>query len=205
MRRRRQKRIWFILKTARIEQPPVKEEFELREKRLKPTCKILYVAAALWAAAFLTYTAGFSKNPDQFRQMAPFYCFLFSLSSVVMLSIASYVFKELRCFKISQKCTGEEGEAADAAFIHIGSSLAPTVFLAIVLTAGHLLLTPIDIRVFAGVLFFVYAFFKIGGFIVRLVRKKKPGKKPTTIPTFMNVIANIVGSYCFYAVLLTAV
>lgn len=35
-----------------IEQLPIKEEFELREKRLKLVYKILYVAAALWGIVF---------------------------------------------------------------------------------------------------------------------------------------------------------
>lgn len=36
-----------------IEQLPIKEEFELREKRLKLVYKILYVAAALWGMQFI--------------------------------------------------------------------------------------------------------------------------------------------------------
>lgn len=88
-----------------IEQLPIKEEFELREKRLKLVYKILYVAAALWGIVFLAYVSEFSSNPEQLLKTAPLYCFLHALSSVVVLSIVSYAFRELQCMKISQKST----------------------------------------------------------------------------------------------------
>ena len=83
-----------------IKQLSIKEEFELREKRLKLVYKILYVAAALWGIVFLAYVSEFSNNPEQLLKTAPLYCFLLALSSVVILSIVSYAFRELQCMMI---------------------------------------------------------------------------------------------------------
>lgn len=92
----------------------VKEEFELREKRLKLVYKILYVLAALWIALFISLP---SIGLDV--EFSAMYSFLLAVLSCYIISIVKYALRELSCMKISGKSTETEKAYADESFADI--------------------------------------------------------------------------------------
>ena len=180
-----------------IEQLPIKEEFELREKRLKLVYKILYVAAALWGIVFLAYVSEFSSNPEQLLKTAPLYCFLLALSSVVILSIVSYAFRELQCMKISQKSTEFEKERADTTFVNIWNTFGIAAFISAVLMIVHLCLPAIVVNAYTiGV---VLSFLTILKLVVEF------RVKSVKVNLFVNVGANTIAAYGIFLISLIAI
>lgn len=180
-----------------IKQLSIKEEFELREKRLKLVYKILYVAAALWGIVFLAYVSEFSNNPEQLLKTAPLYCFLLALSSVVILSIVSYAFRELQCMKISQKSTGLEKERADTAFVNIWKTFVFAVFIAAVLMIVHLWFPTIMVNAYTiGVALSLLT-------ILKLVVEFRV--KSVKVNLFVNASANTIAAYGIFLISLIAI
>lgn len=106
----------------------LKDEFELRERRLKLVYRILYIVVAVWAALFVSYASSLSKS-------VPLYCGLLSALTTSILNILYYIFYELRCMKIYMSAENAIKELADNRFLEIwdtfGLSLCLSIFLAI--------------------------------------------------------------------------
>ncbi len=95
---------------------PIKDEFELREKRLKLVYRILYVAAILWVAIIYTMTKTIITV-----DVASFYVFLLSASSVFIIRIVKYALAELRCMKISEQNSDTVKNEAETRYNYIWS------------------------------------------------------------------------------------
>jgi hypothetical protein len=108
----------------------IKAEFELREKRLKLVYKILYVAVALWAALFVSYTT-------TEKSALPLYCGFLSALTAAILNILYYIFGELRCMKIYAPAADESKVEADSKFVEIWNSFGLGVSISALLTLIH--------------------------------------------------------------------
>lgn len=108
----------------------IKAEFELREKRLKLVYKILYVAVALWAALFVSYTT-------TEKSALPLYCGFLSALTAAILNIIYYIFGELRCMKIYAPAADESKVEADSKFVEIWNSFGLGVSISALLTLIH--------------------------------------------------------------------
>jgi len=104
----------------------MKEEFELREKRLNLVYKILYVLAALWIAIFLSYI----QNPGT---ATPIYCYFLVVLTTSILNILSFIFGELKCLKISLDTEKKTKIVADKRFVGIWETFGYSIFVSIVL------------------------------------------------------------------------
>lgn len=71
------------------------EYFELREKRLKLVYRILYVIVAIWIAAIINV-----GTQTMTTAIAPFYAFILSASSLLIINIIKYGLMEFSCMKI---------------------------------------------------------------------------------------------------------
>jgi hypothetical protein len=113
-----------------MENDDLKNEFELREKRLKLVYKILYVVVILWVALFLSYTSNKTVS------YAPMFCGILSLLTTSILNILFYAFGELRCMKIHDPTEDFEKESTDNKFLNIldtfSVSLLPSFVLFLV-------------------------------------------------------------------------
>ena len=94
----------------------VKDEFELREKRLKLVYRVLYVAAILWAAVIITLS-----RTEITTIVAPFYAFLLSVSSVFIIRVVKYALGELRCMKIIEQADDSTKTDAETSYGYIWS------------------------------------------------------------------------------------
>ena len=110
----------------------IKAEFELREKRLKLVYKILYVAVALWAALFVSYTTTTTE-----KSALPLYCGFLSALTAAILNILYYIFGELRCMKIYAPTADESKVEADSKFVEIWNSFGLGVSISALLTLIH--------------------------------------------------------------------
>ena len=104
----------------------MKEEFELREKRLNLVYKILYVLAALWIALFLSYTQNLGTA-------TPIYCYFLAVLTTSISNILSFIFGELKCLKISLNTEEKTKIVADKRFIGIWETFGYSSFISIVL------------------------------------------------------------------------
>ncbi len=103
----------------------MKEEFELREKRLNLVYKILYVLAALWAAIFISYI----QNPGN---TAPVYCCFLAILTTSISNILSFIFGELKCLRISLDTDPKTKNIADMRFIGIWETFSYSLSVSIV-------------------------------------------------------------------------
>ena len=108
----------------------IKAEFELREKRLKLVYKILYVAVALWAALFVSYTT-------TEKSALPLYCGFLSALTAAILNIIYYIFGELRCMKIYTPAADESKVEADSKFVEIWNTFGLGVIISTLLALLH--------------------------------------------------------------------
>lgn len=111
-----------------MNQLSIKEEFELREKRLKLVYKILYVIAALWAVMFLSIPS----MEFNVTYAAIYSCFL-SILTIYILKIVQYALQELACMKISQNATNEEKKNAENLFSEIWKTAILVLLIALML------------------------------------------------------------------------
>lgn len=181
----------------------IKDEFELREKRLKLVYRILYVAAALWAATIVAIV-----QPGVTAQVAPFYTFLLSSTSVVIIRIIKYALLELRCMRIKRTPNDSTEDEAEIKYGYIwsffGMSLA---FL------GILLYVNIKWRSLFEMPLLMFAFgLSIAGYIaitvidVVYLVKKKPlkGNKQRILDLIGMFVGNLL-SYSICSICLLAV
>ena len=116
----------------------IKEEFELREKRLKLVYRVLYVAAALWATIILTITK------EQIKEAAiPFYAFLLSATSVFIIRIIKYALAELKCMKIAERNSESLRNEAETSYGYIWSLFGLSLIVSGVLLFIHIMWTDI--------------------------------------------------------------
>ena len=108
----------------------IKAEFELREKRLKLVYKILYVAVALWATLFVSYTT-------TEKSALPLYCGFLSALTAAILNIIYYIFGELRCMKIYAPAADESKVEADSKFVEIWNTFGLGVIISTLLALLH--------------------------------------------------------------------
>ena len=99
----------------------VEKEFELREKRLKLTYKILYVIAVGWAVLLLVYMKSVSIEKMICNG-------ILTILTVLLINILSFVFHEFRCLNIFQST-----ELTDHKFQNIWNGFGLYCFIAILL------------------------------------------------------------------------
>lgn len=104
----------------------LKDEFELREKRLRLVYKILYIIIAIWIALFLSYISGS-------KQSQPIYCGLLAALTASILNVLYYIFDELRCMKIFQPTENFAKETADSRFLEIWNTFGISLLLSVLL------------------------------------------------------------------------
>ena len=92
----------------------LKDEFDLRDKRLKLVYKILYVLAALWLSLFISLT---TITLDS--KISPVYCFFMAVLSLYIINIVKYSMQELSCMRINKKPSEQEKENADMFYTDI--------------------------------------------------------------------------------------
>lgn len=172
-----------------------KDEFDLRERRLKLVYKVLYVAAALWAVIILSLT-----KEQITTGVVPFYSFLLSSSSVFIIRIIKYALTELRCMRIADKSSIDLKDEAETSYSYIwslfGLSLAvsgillfvhiicPLVFSAMVLTIALAACGTISLAII--LIDLIYA----------IRNKQRSSKHQLT----RDIIGSVVGSLTAYAV-----
>ena len=98
----------------------LKDDFELREKRLKLIYKILYVLAAIWGAMIIAITTAE-------KGVLPIFSGIISVVTTAIINILYYIFGELRCMKIYQPATDDEKDSADNKFVDIWNTFVVTV------------------------------------------------------------------------------
>lgn len=161
----------------------LKEEFDLREKRLNLVYKILYVLAAVWAALFLSYANG-PHDAD------PIYCGALSFLSTAIINIIFFIFSEIRCLRIATEVTPTEKSQADRAFSDIWNGFASTAFVAVLLTALNVSFPAIITASFISCGFIVGA---IGIWVVPLIWKRD------SVRILRNILVLFL-CYLFFAV-----
>ncbi len=109
-----------------------KDEFELRERRLKLVYKILYILAISWGVIFLNAVKYIDENPVEVKSTIPLFCFLLSFLSVGATSILSYTFRELKCMKINEKNTNEDKQKANTLFVRIWQEISLSIFFSLI-------------------------------------------------------------------------
>lgn len=101
----------------------VKEEFDLRERRIKLMYPIAYAAAGLWVTLVLLLGDGkISKDT------IPVFCCIISVDTLTILEIIKYAFAEFRCLKIKEKVSEnlkrETDKLYDNIWLYLGLNLA---------------------------------------------------------------------------------
>lgn len=104
----------------------VEKEFELREKRLKLTYKILYVIAVGWAVLLLVYMKSVSIEKMICNG-------ILTILTVLLINILSFVFHEFRCLNIFQSTDDKTKELTDHKFQNIWNGFGLYCFIAILL------------------------------------------------------------------------
>lgn len=104
----------------------LEKEFELREKRLKLTYKILYVVAVGWAGLLLAYI-----NIEKTEKML---CGgMLAILTTLLFRIFSYVFHEFRCLNVFEDTDDQTKEMTDYKFQDIWNGFGLSCFIAVLL------------------------------------------------------------------------
>lgn len=114
-----------------------KDEFELRERRLKLVYKILYIFAISWGVIFLNAVKYINENPVEIKSTIPLFCFLLSFLIVSLIYIIYYIFSELKCMKINESIKAEDKQQADKDFENIGIVLSISLLFSIILFSSE--------------------------------------------------------------------
>lgn len=109
-----------------------KDEFELRERRLKLVYKILYIFAISLGVTSLIAVKYIDKNPVEVKSAIPLFCFLLSFLSTGITSILSYAFRELKCMKINSKNIYKDKQDADTLFVRIWQEISLSIFFSLI-------------------------------------------------------------------------
>jgi hypothetical protein len=180
-----------------------KDEFDLRERRLKLVYKVLYVAAALWAVIILSLT-----KEQITTGVVPFYSFLLSSSSVFIIRIIKYALTELRCMRIADKSSNDLKDEAETSYSYIWSLFGLSLVVSGIILFVHIV-CPLVFN--ANVL--TISFATCGAIILVLniidliyaIRKKaRPYKSQITCDIIGSVIG-IIASYAICSIFLTVV
>lgn len=132
----------------------VKEEFELREKRLKLVYKILYVLVAVWIALFINV-----PSVDFNIELSAMYSFLFAVLSCCIISIVKYALRELSCMKISGDSTATEKAYADESFADIWRNCTVILAMGAALMLPTMCLSDKAYLALSAVIFFLGTFY----------------------------------------------
>ena len=111
----------------------IKEEFELREKRIKLMYKVLYIVVAILGAMILIVASGVPNNLNAIAILS--LCLTFF--SVVTFKILQYVFAEFRCLKIKAKPENILCEKAETLYDNIWKSFSVVLILSFFLMIIH--------------------------------------------------------------------
>ena len=111
----------------------LKEEFELREKRVNLMYKVLYVAAAIWIS-LMNFVA--KKQVD--ASSASIFVFLLSLITAISVEILQYAFFELRCMKIKERASEEMSEKAEKLYDNIWKNFGEQFFMLLFIMFFHI-------------------------------------------------------------------
>ncbi len=114
-----------------------KDEFELRERRLKLIYKILYLFAAVFLIIFLKATKILDENFSEAKNAIPLYSFFLSFLSISLMYIIYYIFSELKCMKINESIKAEDKQQADKDFENIGIVLSISLLFSIILFSSE--------------------------------------------------------------------
>ncbi len=114
-----------------------KDEFELRERRLKLVYKILYIFAISLGVISLIAVKYIDKNPVEIKSSIPLFCFLLSFLSVSLIYIIYYIFSELKCMKINESIKAEDKQQADKDFENIGIVLSISFLFSAILFSSE--------------------------------------------------------------------
>lgn len=114
-----------------------KDEFELRERRLKLVYKILYIFAISLGVTSLIAVKYIDKNPVEVKSAIPLFCFLLSFLIVSLIYIIYYIFSELKCMKINESIKAEDKQQADKDFENIGIVLSISLLFSIILFSSE--------------------------------------------------------------------
>ncbi|GEM_PF-6247884 len=181
----------------------VKDEFELREQRLKLVYKILYVAAALWGGLILSLSA--IKFTDE---IIPFYAFLLSITSVSIIRIIKYVLLELRCMNITKTDNGRLKDEAEQNYDNVWSLFGVSLaFLGILLWNSINLKDYMNLKVMTVIFTIcigIYAVMQIIELIVTLRKKPITGKGKIAFDIIGMLNGNLT-AYTVYTICLMAV
>jgi len=122
----------------------LREEFELREKRLALVYKLLYVFAAIWASILLAY----ASNP---HETAPLFCGLLATLATAITNIIFFIFSELRCLGITAIVDNEIKYIADEKYLSIWDTFGLSLFVSMLLTWVNMMFPQIFTQVLIAV------------------------------------------------------
>lgn len=143
----------------------IKDEFELREKRLKLVYKILYVVVAVWVASFVSMA---TVKTDE-KIVLPMYSFLLSVSCVYIIAIVKYALSEFACMRIEGKASDYERRTADTSYVNIWQrATLPLLVGAITTVYFVLLLEECYTKEYMAVVFPVFAGFAVIASVTKL-------------------------------------
>ena len=190
----------------KAEDMSIKDEFELRDKRLKLVYKILYVLAALWLSLFINLT---SISLDS--KISPVYCFFLAVLSLYIVNIVKYSMQELSCMRINKKPSEQEKENADmfytdiwrnSAIIAVVASMAMFISMYI---PQHIMPLSMVFGFFIGTLYFaVVLTLEDPPKILQRVGIRKPKEDVLKMFHAIGILASVVVAYSLFGILCCA-
>lgn len=166
-----------------------KEEFELREVRLKMVYSVLYVLATIWIVIFLCYV----KVSDSSGFI---YCTLLSFSTTFIVFILSYVFKELQCLKIYKDVSNDDKQAADISFSNIWKTVIYAGYIFAFVSFVYKLITSYCMNIWILISFFIIAI--ISEFISYCIKKHNKFSQLVLFMKTLAVDSLCCGVFCIY-------
>lgn len=175
-----------------------KDEFELRERRLKLVYKILYIFAISLGVISLIAVKYIDKNPVEIKSSIPLFCFLLSFLSTGIISILSYAFRELKCMKINSKNIYKDKQDADTLFVRIWQGISLSIFFSLYFFILSIFFYSFISNFYTiGIVLFLTL---PGKLIVWFIIEKKSCKWAFFINTFVNTIS----AYLIFTLAFTA-
>ena len=109
----------------------LKDEFELREKRLNLAYKILYPAVVAWLAVLYGYSANLGK-------ITPLYCGTLAVLTVSIANILFYLIGEFKCLRITTVVKEETKNDSDTKFVGIWDAFSMSLVVAVLLAFANM-------------------------------------------------------------------
>ena len=173
----------------------VKDEFELREKRLKLVYRVLYVAAALWAVIMLSLT-----KANITIEVVPFYAFLLSATSIFIIRIIKYALLEFRCMKIYAKSNDAPKDEAEISYDYIWSLFGLSLAIAAALLITHIKWASAFSTSVSLVVFIVCGSITLMFNIIDLVAVIRNKERSTKTKLVLDIVSAITSSVAAYYV-----